>query len=142
MVGKAQRSPLLTLGAPLECAVALQPHLLLHSHRGSEGRNGLADDLVLRRPLDWLVPQVLIPDLADAGIVPADHIVAGLRGTDDSKARDSDADSGTEGGSVTHEESPGGKYAPTPARRAPRRCPSFAMGRIGKSCGKSVTDAS
>src|SRR2546429_9592085 len=101
MVGKAQRSPLLTLRAPLECAVALQPHLLLHSHRGSEGLNGLADDLVLRRPLDWLLPQVLIPDLADAGIVPADHTVAGWCGTDDSKARERGADAGKGGVSWT-----------------------------------------
>src|SRR5438270_13278239 len=133
MVGKAQRSPLLTLRAPLECAVALQPHLLLHSHRGSEGLNGLADDLVLRRPLDWLVPEVLIPDLADAGIVPADHIIAGLRGTDDGKARDSDADGGIEDGNATHEESPVGNVCPDPAARpVPRRWPPLRWG--GYAC--------
>src|ERR1700719_169480 len=105
-----------------ERAVALLSHLFLHSRRGGEGRNRLADDLVIRRPLQRLGRHLLIPDLADAGVIPADHIVAGLRGACEGKARDSDAGGGTESGSATHGEPPVGNYCHSPAAYCvPRR---------------------
>src|SRR6266849_5307465 len=64
----------------LQRAVTLLAHLELDIHRGREGRGWLAHDLVVGRPFHRLVPEILVPDLADAGVVPADHIIAGLCG--------------------------------------------------------------
>src|SRR6266478_7630146 len=132
------------LAGVLQRAVTLLAHLELDIHRGREGRGRLAHDLVVGRPFHRLVPEVLVPDLADAGIVPADHIIAGLCGSGDGKARDSDAGGGTEGSSATHDESPVGRkcYPGLPGMLCAEAVSIVCDGRTCKWCGKSVTVAS
>ena len=93
----------------LQRAAAIGPHLQLHVVGGSECRELLADDLVGRRPLHRLVAEVLVPDLADAGVVPADHVIADLRSGGDREGRGGNSDGSTESKNATHEISPDGQ---------------------------------
>ncbi|BAC51933.1 bll6668 [Bradyrhizobium diazoefficiens USDA 110] len=93
-----------------ERAAALPAQLDLEVGGGREGRERLADDLVGRgAPLERLVLQVLVPDLADAGVVPADHVIAGGCQGRYGKDGGGDAGNGTEGENATHEKSPCGE---------------------------------
>src|SRR4029077_16139597 len=105
MVGTARSTPLPTLRPacsserrpPLPGAAAALAHRFLRGHRLGERRERLADDLVVRRPPQRLHRPLIVPDLADAGVVPADQIIAGLRRACDGKGCDGDAGGGTEG---------------------------------------------
>src|SRR5271156_6436330 len=66
-------------GGYSERAVTALPHLFLNGCRGRESRNRLADGLVVGEEVPRLLLKIGIPDRADAGIVPADHIIAGFR---------------------------------------------------------------
>src|SRR5882757_8254356 len=93
-----------------ERAATLPAQLDLELGGGGEGRLRLADDLVGRRaPLERLVAQVLVPDLADAGVVPADHVIADRSRGRHGKDGGGDAGDGTKGENATHEKSPDGE---------------------------------
>src|SRR3954465_5473002 len=98
-----------SVASRLERAAALRAQLDLELRGGREGRERLADDLVGRHaPLERLVLEVLVPDLADAGVVPADHGIADRRGGGHGEHGGGDAGNGTKGENATHEVSPDG----------------------------------
>src|SRR4051812_33962100 len=134
------RLPTLRPRVPSPGAVAVLPQLLLRIKRGGEGLDRLADYLVVRRPPRRLHLEALVPDLADAGVVPADQVIAGLRGAD-REGRDRDAGRGTEGGHATHGILLSGNVEPASGRSPGRRI-IFRYGAAMKRCGKAVTVAS
>src|SRR5205809_6396984 len=106
-------------------AVAVLPQLFLGVERGGKGWDRLADDLVVRRPPRRLHLEALVPDLTDAGVVPADQVVAGLCGAD-GEGNDRDAGGGTEGGHATHGSLLSENVEPA-SGHSPGRRPAFAM---------------
>src|SRR5579863_1838932 len=98
-----------------ERAVAALPHVFLDSGGFGEGRHRLADDRIVREEMPRLFPEIGVPDRADAGVIPADDVIAIVRsthvlregGTRD-KGRGGDGDGGTESGNATHENFPFG----------------------------------
>src|SRR3982751_2164698 len=99
-----------SVASRLERAAALRAQLDLELRGGREGRERLADDLVGRHaPLERLVLEVLVPDLANAGVVPADHVIADCRRGRHGEHGGGDGGNGTEGENATHEISPDGE---------------------------------
>ena len=60
-------------------AVTGDPHPFLDRRGLGERRYRLAHGLVVGQKAHRLLLHLGIPDLADAGVVPADHVIAGLR---------------------------------------------------------------
>src|SRR5580692_2730660 len=93
-----------------ERAVTALPHVFLDSGGFSESRHRLADDRVVREEVPRLFLEIGIPDRADAGVVPADDVIAIVRSTHvlreggaRDKGRGGDGDGCTESGNATHE---------------------------------------
>src|ERR1700722_5784672 len=96
-----------------ERAVTALPHVFLDSRSFGKGRHRLADDRIIREEVPRLFLEIGIPDRADAGVVPADDVIAIVRsthvlreGSARDKGRGGDGDGCTESGNATHERSP------------------------------------
>src|SRR5689334_19120775 len=88
----------------LEATPAALEHAVLDRQHARQTRMRPADIAVVGRPRPRR--QAVVPDLADAGAVPADQMKRGLRGTDDDERGQRDGGGGTEGGEATHKVSP------------------------------------
>src|SRR5579864_8907373 len=100
-----------------------QPHFFLNPSRLGKGRHRLAHDFIVREEMPRLFLQLRVPDRADAGVVPADNVIALRRWTGDSSRRRENGGSSTKCGNATHEKSPEvmGPQAPRNGRSRPVR---------------------
>src|ERR1700751_4593003 len=95
-IGPYSGKPEIFSSAP---AFALLDQAVPFGDRGGQGRDRLADRLVIRRPLQRLEGEAAIPDLAVAGVVVADQGPRrGLGRTDDDESGHCDAGGSAEGG--------------------------------------------
>src|SRR5258707_15381848 len=80
---------------------AVAQQAILEHQRVAEGRHFAADDDdVVRRPRQGR--DALVPDLAEAGILPADQMERGLGGAGDGKSGKGNAGEGGKGGKKAH----------------------------------------